>query len=1776
MDSDGDAEPDRWSRLRQATADAVIKMLDGPSLDVLARCAIAGTFDEDVFSSLLQTNDLTLESLATRFLVAPAAPSAGADGTPTRYRLTGTLADAFWEHWQETVEPDYVRELSLALSTYYAGLDGPGQAGHEQLRHLLLADGERAHSVFVGLFRAADQRFDLSECWNLLDILDDPPRSRRLPDVLVAERERCRSRARIRAAWADDFRVTRPSVYLERASLQQALGDVLGDVPDAPWLVRLKGVGGTGKTTLVRWFTSRRCVAADLDGPLPIPCAWIDGATTSTVELLERPWLLLVAAAARLGRLLDDRRFEGFLDEYDRYRDLLIPAGDGGASIVTGTGVDAAEVEHRFADETESLGPFVLILDNLDDLYQLGSLDRQRLEALFAMLERVHRATHGRLRVVIACRYDFRDLLPDAEILRRGAIEAVRFEEQEVRELLHRHGIDDPAVVQAVTERSDRLPVLVTGYAAILPRGVTAAAAKEIVEAPGPVIAYIAERIIGQTPDLVVRWALQYSSVAVIFDREFFSQVMLPVLRASEPDGEVRCQMNRASKAKLPRNPEWEVPDPSDHERIVALWEQINVVSRGLPWFKVVDGGSHAIVEADRRAELSADVALHDATRRIHERAVAYYGELGEFDASPGDTWPQWQRRRVYHAVHLDPDRGLDDWRQATGTARAQGRLDWARALTANVLADFGFRVLPAGDGDAAAASERGLLGPAAAYEMYVDLARTDVQTVGLLPGSSRPTPAAAWPARASYAVRAAEEARAECVADGHQVPSNPYWEILTFLECVLQDSESAAGRDRDWVERVAITDSQTRDAFLVLARHLRRAGWDDEAPGEDAYADAFARARAAGEGEPWVAAEAASWHLDAERAEAALRWCERGVAVPERPYGPDAAATALLRVLHASALLQLGRPADVLDVLAEHAGYQPLGLELGTVAARAFMALRRPLQAVSQLREPDRNAESLPAAVRLDAALLEADVNGQLLDRDAVDVCLDRAESLAGLTMSPTHRALIVTARARAALDAFGDLTQAGEVLDRPLPGTLLDAAARVDVELVRAAVIHRSQALDPELGLARLSMCLDTVWEAADGAHGSRGMRVKALAAELDYGSLLAAGRAERALDRLLDELGEEPAASRFRLLEPLARCRALELGEAALASARHTVSTLFPVAERPEPAEAGERAAAENDAWRRLTLAELYRVIGAKDPMVKMRDQAVSVLGERHYFVRWQGLDAVRRVGAPRAIRPLELEDFALQFRAYPALVSAAFTVWVEAYDADLTSPESEDLLRRARELSDSTPNVSQYSVGLVALLEKQARADGREVDADQLGDEVARLRDRLGVQRRAPWRPRTADAGQIVVRDTGGGIRISTAGYAAEEVDIPAEALVWDDEGALVARSRLSRSLEEQLAARGDVPTAVGFSWSAAALAAQPWEVLQLRGGPLFRAPGVSDVVRHEAKRGPDRYRIRLLRRVMAAYWSVREGNEAGAATGTGTGAGNGDAGEPTRHDPSAFDARSSKRFERALRDFAGELGLSWASAGPDRERIESAAFAEAVEFFRQRRATAPGPLRVRVVVPAVGGSMSALSVIEQRVRQVDSAYRGAPAAGGEPGARRARVKVDFGAEAFAAGPGDKRPCDILHLCGPLRAAEGLPLIGVPRDGSTMSERELDSLVEACTDIVPPLVVLDLLAPKSSSPDEVRRQLEQRNMFAHRLLALGGVDTVIATGFERPGAGRQPKALAAAFTRHATPSAACRTIRATTSSASGSLAYETTALFSGLRPQLIFEPGLFVGG
>ena len=94
---------------------------------------------------------------------------------------------------------------------------------------------------------------------------------------------------------------------------------------------------------------------------------------------------------------------------------------------------------------------------------------------------------------------------------------------------------------------------------------------------------------------------------------------------------------------------------------------------------------------------------------------------------------------------------------------------------------------------------------------------------------------------------------------------------------------------------------------------------------------------------------------------------------------------------------------------------------------------------------------------------------------------------------------------------------------------------------------------------------------------------------------------------------------------------------------------------------------------------------------------------------------------------------------------------------------------------------------------------------------------------------------------------------------------------------------------------------------------------------------------------------------------------------------------------------------------------------------------------------------------------------------------------------------------------------------------------------------------------------------------------RNRFAHQLLSLGDVDTILAAGLETEQSARQLDTLAEEFRRGGNAATACRAIRnlasasanqiSDTEAAVKGLPYLSAAVFSSLPADALYEPGLF---
>ena len=1752
---------DRWEPLRHGPPAPLLRGLSNEDLDTLARCAVAGTFDEEMFDELLYAGGRSLTEFERLYFVVSSAagykyltaPLGGADG-------------AFWSLWPAPEVPFFVRELSAKLAEYYR-VRAPRPL--ERTRHLLLSDSTQsaAREEFSRLFREKDAEFDIPGCWDLLAILDDPTRSRRLSPQMMELREKYRLRALMRSAFYDDYLLTEGPAYLSRPALEESLGAVLEEDAGAPGLLFVRGIGGTGKTTLLRWFASRRCVGTDPDAVLYALCVRIDGSVARTEELLDRPWLILIEAAAQLRRLTQYDALDVFLDEYGDHQGRLLLGPGAAASFPVEP--DPGELARLFANSL--IGPdgkpgprIVLLLDNMDDLYLWGSNDEERLNRFFSLLEQVH-GLNADIRVVVAGRHDFDQALPRLRDLGYPMTKVEEFTREEVELVLGRRGIVDPATVHAIFERSGALPYVVAGFTVLFDEGRVPPTPDEIRSSSDPVIDYLSLRIVEQIVDPVVRWILRYACVPNVFDREFVADAMLPVLR-DHPDGDVREEFDKPVEKRRgrgpvrPRDAAWEIPAADDEERLGALWSRVREQLRALPWFSA-EGGAFT-VERDLRRALRSQVAGHKAVWLIHQRAMGKcLAEAESAALSPDEVerrrWLELTQGAAYHAVRANGLEGFDIWREGVRTARSLGRLDWAERLTEFVIIEF----------ELAAPAQPDLA--ESAYEAYLELARICVQRAGMLPGGPRPRPSARWSpdsecARRLKAARLARAALSDVLPRAEE-------RILDVLEQTR--AEDAARDIPDSLDPPEQTPESgpaaelLRDLWLAEAGIARVRTPDDPRPAQRGYRYAFEYARRAGSGAAWVAAEAAAWHLAQERTDRALTWCLDAAKEPDDPYAPDREATWDLRRMRVQLLLDLGRPSEALDAIADCAALSPDGSVpalLAVAAAEVHVALCQPLTALQDLVEPGFSAEDGEEGM-LAVRLTRARINGLLLNYGGADAELDRAEKSAR-TGPPAWRARVAVARAWLEFDCTGNLPLARHALAADFDQLPPDAPERLDLELARVELARQSN--DAETLVERLAFAE----EIARRPGGSRAERIRVLCARLSADELLRLDDRIRAMRDLLSEATLEALHSRrprLRLFASLGRCKAPATRPDVLVPMQALLRDLLPSPDFRDSAPNRPRGVVPRDqAYQHTVLADFRRVFGDKAAAVSGQEWAAHILAKQDPFIHWCRLDATWRVGAEPLRRQPDPAVFQEHYRRHPQLVSAMLCEWVTTYDPDASSVEGEELLSIANTLAtDSRARPSWYQVRLHERLAERSSATP-EAAAQALA-QARRIRAQLGHTDRPRSGSGPGSAAFVEFVEAPWGLQIVTSAPGRESTteDVPTPAAVAETARGFVQsldrwRTDLgglpSASLETRLRDFGGrLETVLGISCTGANFAAQPWELLPVEGVPAGRHAAIGGLVRHHTSVPLEEGRARLAWRLLERYY------------------------QQTRGDGSTDPALSG--LASLMNDYARERRLSHDEEATADPHLMTRVVDDLALGSRRQRELEPRALRVWILTPAVGGSMRVLDHFHRRIDSVGTAYRSA--AGTLWPVVRVFQRQGVEAQAFAEGAASvvPQPADIVHVCGVVRNNREFPVLGDDGPEGPLSARALAQAVRRLTGAVPPLVVLDFTSPEN--PSALRRNLLVRNRFAHQLLALGGIDTIIATGFEQDRETRQLECLAAEIAGGGNAASICRELRAIVPAGlpagpgSGGevpdscLPYWGTALFSSLPVDAIHEPGLF---
>jgi hypothetical protein len=684
--------------LEQLPVDWIVALLaEGRSLEQIAltrlpegqqallrRCAAVRWFDEALVDAVLRDGVPGAGPAEVPFeRLVESAPVEALPGLPGTYRLreetrSEQLAD--WlsavQRWSEGSDraappelPAEFSELTDRLIEYWKQRGPEGDA--ERLYHLAVRRPDDAGALFRDLYGAAEGRFDLPACFDLLQLLDERRRQELLAPLLTDLLREYDSYYQARALWAADYHRTVSS--FERDFFAPAAARLLSKSP--AWILEIDALGGMGKTVFLRWLVARRLV------PQRIPCARIDFDHNPPVECTREPWLILWLAARQLNRQIPGTPFNELIDELEEYVYRQMPsmgAGDPAhpSGGTTSTELPRDRLEREFPDRFVTLlnrrpvkTPVVLVFDTLEEAILRPNADVMRLVDWLAGL----REKCSDLRVVLSGRFKLGERYEEY----RKRYESVSlplsvepFKPKEAAAYLEQRGLGSDPRVPAVIREAGGNPFVLALYVELL-RSDPELTEEAIRRHPAHLV-YLIERILLRIHEPHLQWMLRFGVAARHLTQEFVEHVLAPCFAALPAERRYQAIGRELRKEKLfPL-----VPTPDD---LSQLWKDLNRYAAQAAWVSPaqdVPGG--LVFHGDVRLPMRP--VLGDDARPIHARAIAYFEQL---HASGADPEGRALTEAVYHHFQLD---GAE-----AGGAYWRGQLQEARtpALRLRLAADL-------------------------------------------------------------------------------------------------------------------------------------------------------------------------------------------------------------------------------------------------------------------------------------------------------------------------------------------------------------------------------------------------------------------------------------------------------------------------------------------------------------------------------------------------------------------------------------------------------------------------------------------------------------------------------------------------------------------------------------------------------------------------------------------------------------------------------------------------------------------------------------------------------------------------------------------------------------------------------------------------------------------------------------------------------------------------------------------------------------------------------
>ncbi|WP_219414411.1 peptidoglycan-binding protein [Pseudonocardia nigra] len=1635
----------------ESLASITLSRLSPPARATLLRCAVPRVFDASTYDAVLRADGgPELHQLLDREYVE--------NGYPGHRMVEDMRAAALDAWWLDAGAQPLTTPVPPALVEFARGLAAHLRARGEDveaLHALRLVDEDEAAELVRALGREADAVLDIAGYQKILDALVATDRPTPGPGLAALRGDRLayfEARAMWEAEWCQSAR------YLPRPPAEVALRRLLDD--EGPRVLLLQARGGMGKTMQMRWFVARHCVPE----PLRVPCALVDFDRIEPVKAMRYPWLVLLEIASQLDQQVPGGYFADLLASDGVFLPMLQRHTRKAVSTLHPGAVDGAEVLARFVSSLAAVAtgtPVVVVLDTLEEaLLRPAGDPGALLEVLSDLLD----AVPG-LRLVLSGRYDLQGRLgpfarrhPHAEPLNLGPFapaEAGRY-------LTTVRGLHRPDVVDAIVAQSEGVPFTLALFADFLGLA-PATTAAEITAFEQPRLMYVIERIVERIAEPGVRWLLRYGVVPRRLSFDFLTGVVAPQLADSMAGTSPHDHPERDQRPVDRSIRIWptDVPVPESPAAWRALWDELCRYANTSSW--VSPDGPDAVSFHEAVLEpLRELLRPHPVFRLLHADAAAFFERRAR---EQPHEWSAAIREAVYHRFQAEGPAAEAFWGAAVAEAwRSHGPITVAEVagevLGTEYLDDDGPRWF-----------------------------RSD-------PSQARSVPLLSWQTVADARIELADALVARALADGAG-PGDELWSSAerelrtarrlgeTRRDVALQDVRHAVVAARILVD--ARRDAARAHTLLDAVRdrpmtHAQRARWAHvlgdalrQVGGPEVhYEQAYQLARRAGDGGDGVVPivlSAADLELERGDVTVALTWVERAraAAVGDR----DRAA---VLIAHAAALTRAARPYEALRVLDDLPCADARGL---LTTARAQLVAKRAADAVATCSQ-GLDAVSGPAGAELAAALLACRglAHGQLL---AFGPAVDDLVAAHGQARHHRDRRAATRyslAAAQLLLHEVGDLGEAAERLTEAREIASGDPAARLQIDLLQAELRSRLGGEDAARDL------LDRMPElSARPGPLTRQMIEIAVSA-------LIAGPEERAVPLLAGALTQvRPAGARSAMLWRLAHAsRTLGgvPGGVADGAPPDIVALLEPDGD----------AGPQDGAVQRLLRAGLLHVLGEHRAAAADAGAAMRVLADSPSAVL-AGLRAggelpsgveLPREASIRGAAALLLAGNAFAAGDLPSAVglcdeavlhlgrSTRRNGW-QARALELKG----DLAAAGGDGREARHIRAQAAAAYAALGDEPAHAATMQrIGADIAAGQARAVRqDFAELRLREPAGPR----GDVEVGWTWPGQE------TAPTVTVPAPALglPWPARDALqkvVARldadpgGWAATAGQWLLGDRGPGGWGLGGPGSGSAelrldlapvAAILPWELVRdpVSGVPLLRHPAVRLV--HRQVRGPVARQVRHLQRAL---------NRVGATP------------------PLDVDGIVGPATAAALRAFQSRTGVADGVAGANTWS----------ELAAELRHAATRPLRVVVLQPSAEGQIA---------QRRGSEYRGVADAARQYAALGAQVlHREVGAADLAMHlVGEIRSFrpDVLHLGASVRRSGGAVMLdfGGPVDPVGLHVTAINEMARSTSSATAaPLVVLDTDTPPSR-PEAVRALL-LRNEFAHRLVALGDIDAVLAAG------------------------------------------------------------------